>query len=107
LVHFASTPIIIVQNVYPFKREPASPPTLHLAPASLALPIPSAVPEPADAIALRQADQARTDFAAIEGDLQFIMERLARLPSRAWLATMGLLGFGSVWALIAVLLLLR
>jgi hypothetical protein len=35
------------------------------------------------------------------------MGRLARLPSRAWLSLMGLIGFGSVWALIAVLLLLR
>jgi hypothetical protein len=29
-------------------------------------------------LTLRQADQARTDFAAIEGDLQFIMGQLAR-----------------------------
>jgi hypothetical protein len=57
------------------------------------------MPEPADAITLRQADQAGSDFAAIEGDLQFIMGRLARLPSRAWLSLMGLIGFGSVWAL--------
>ena len=28
-------------------------------------------------LALRQADQARTDFAALESDLQFIMGRLA------------------------------
>jgi hypothetical protein len=33
-------------------------------------------------LALRQADQARTDFAAIDGDLQFVMGQLARLPTR-------------------------
>jgi hypothetical protein len=31
---------------------------------------------------LRQADQARTDFAAIESDLQFVMAQLARIPTR-------------------------
>ena len=30
-------------------------------------------------LALRQADQARTDFATIESDLQFLMGQLARL----------------------------
>jgi len=34
---------------------------------------------------LRQEDQARTDFAAIEGD-QFVMEQLARLRTRKELA---------------------
>jgi hypothetical protein len=65
------------------------------------------MPEQANvpAITLRQADQARSDFAAIESDLQFIMGRLARLPSRAWLSLMGLI-FGSVWALFAVVVLL-
>ena len=50
---------------------------------------------------------ARDDFAAILDELDFVKWQLARLPSRAWLATMGLLGFGSVWALLAALLLLR
>jgi hypothetical protein len=31
---------------------------------------------------LRPADQARSDFAAIDGDLQFIMAQLARIPTR-------------------------
>ena len=53
------------------------------------------MPEPADAIRLREVDQARTDFAAIEGDLQFIMGRLARLPSRAWLSLIGLIGLAA------------
>jgi hypothetical protein len=33
-------------------------------------------------LALRQADQARTDFATIESDLQFLMAQLARIPTR-------------------------
>jgi hypothetical protein len=35
---------------------------------------------------LHQADQARTDFAAIESDLEFIVEQLARLPTRKEMA---------------------
>jgi hypothetical protein len=31
---------------------------------------------------LRQADQARTDFATIESDLQFLMGQLARIPTQ-------------------------
>jgi hypothetical protein len=54
-------------------------------------------------LALRQADQARADFAVIESDLQFIMGQLARMPDRAWLSRMLLLGFGSVWGLLAAL----
>lgn len=46
------------------------------------------------------------DFYAIAGDLDFIKSQLARQLDRAWLARMGLLGFGSVWALIALALLL-
>ena len=33
-------------------------------------------------LTLRQADQARTDFAAVESDLEFIMAQLARIPTR-------------------------
>ena len=43
-------------------------------------------PRGAEALTLRQADQARTDFAAIESDLEAIMERLSRLPTRKELA---------------------
>jgi hypothetical protein len=32
-------------------------------------------------LALREADQARTDFAAIESDLEFLMQRVNRLPT--------------------------
>ena len=31
-------------------------------------------------LSLRQADQARDDFAALESDLEFIMGRFARMP---------------------------
>ena len=62
-------------------------------------------------LALRQADEARTDFAAIESDLQFIMERLARIPTRkdqarntlgvifatAMLTTLAVLWFTGYW----------
>jgi hypothetical protein len=33
-------------------------------------------------LALRQADQARTDFAAIESELEVIQKQLGRLPTR-------------------------
>jgi hypothetical protein len=55
---------------------------------------------------LRAADAARDDFAELLDELAFLKWQLARLPSRAWLATMGLIGFGSVWALLAFVILL-
>jgi hypothetical protein len=58
-------------------------------------------------LALRQADQARGDFAAIESDLEFIMGQLARMPTRAFLCRMLLLASASIWALLAVVLLIR
>jgi hypothetical protein len=44
----------------------------------------------AHVLALRQADQARTDFAAVESDLEFIMAQLARVPTRRDLAKAAL-----------------
>ena len=44
---------------------------------------------------LHQADQARTDFATIEAELEAIHARLARMPTRveaAQLALMGVIG---------------
>jgi hypothetical protein len=41
-------------------------------------------------LTLRQADQVRTDFALIESDLEFIMSRLAQLPTRGDLAKAAL-----------------
>jgi hypothetical protein len=57
--------------------------------------------------ALRAADQARTDFALLESNIEIIAGQLARLPTRAYLCRTLLLATASVWALIAVLLLLR
>jgi hypothetical protein len=42
-------------------------------------------------LTLRQADQARTDFAAIEAELGIIQAQLARLPKRRELAQTALL----------------
>ena len=39
---------------------------------------------------LRQIDQARADFAAIESDLQSVMAQLARVPTRRVLAKTAL-----------------
>ena len=36
-------------------------------------------------LTLREASQARTDFAVIEGHLEFIADQLARVPTRAYL----------------------
>jgi hypothetical protein len=41
-------------------------------------------------LALRQADQARTDFAIIETELEALHARLARMPTRADLARAAL-----------------
>jgi hypothetical protein len=62
-------------------------------------------------LALRQADQARTDFATIESDLQFLIAQLARIPTRkeqarntlgiifatATLTTLAVLWFTGYW----------
>ena len=58
-------------------------------------------------LALSQADYARTDFAPIENHLDFISGQLASLPTRAYLCRIPLLATASVWALIAVLLLIQ
>jgi hypothetical protein len=41
-------------------------------------------------LTLRQTDEARSDFAAIESDLQFVMGQLVRLPTRRDLAKAAL-----------------
>ena len=58
-------------------------------------------------LTLRQADQARTDFGLIEDQLEFIMGQLARVPTRAYLCRTLLLATASIWALLAVVLLIR
>jgi hypothetical protein len=56
-------------------------------------------------LALRQTDQARTEFALIEDHLQFLAGQLDRVPTRGYLCRTLLLATASVWALLAVLLL--
>jgi hypothetical protein len=41
-------------------------------------------------LALRQADQARADFAALESNLEFIASQLAKQPTRGDLAKAAL-----------------
>ena len=59
------------------------------------------------ALTLRQIDQARSDFALFEDQLEFIMGQLARMPTRAYLCRVLLLATASIWALLAVVLLIR
>jgi hypothetical protein len=54
-------------------------------------------------LTLRQADQARTDFAAIEDHLEFIMSQLARIASRHQLTQRLLLAMLGTAALTTVL----
>ncbi|MGA7867143.1 MAG: hypothetical protein WA709_24590 [Stellaceae bacterium] len=70
--------------------------------------MPSLTDQPDYPLTLRQVDQARSDFAAIESDLHFVMSQLAQLPTRAYLCRMLLLSTASLWALLgAVALWLR
>jgi len=55
-------------------------------------------------LTLHQADQARTDFALIEDQLESISGQLARVPTRAYLCRTLLLATASIWLLLAVLL---
>ena len=57
-------------------------------------------------LALSQADKARSDFYAIESDLEVIQKLLARVPTRAWLARVLFLATASIWACMAVIMLL-
>ena len=57
-------------------------------------------------LTLRQTDQARTDFALIESNLEFLAGQLARVPTRAYVCKIALLATGSVWALITAVTLL-
>jgi hypothetical protein len=54
---------------------------------------------------LRQADQARTDFALLESNLGIIAGQLARLPTRAYLCRTLLVATASVWALVGAVVL--
>jgi hypothetical protein len=46
----------------------------------------NATPRRIIAVSLRQADQARTDFTAIESELEIVQKQLTRLPTRRELA---------------------
>lgn len=59
-------------------------------------------------LARRQTDQTRTHFAAIESDLEFLMERISRLPTASDLwraavligligAVLGIVGIEALW----------
>jgi hypothetical protein len=56
-------------------------------------------------LTLRQADQARTDFALLESNLEFIMGQLAKLPTRRDQArnTLGLIFASAMLTTLAVL----
>ena len=53
-------------------------------------------------LALRQADQARTDFAAIEDGLEFIMAQVAKVPTRRELVWVAAGSFAAGAALAAL-----
>ena len=56
-------------------------------------------------LSLRQADQARSDFAVIEDSLEFIMAEMSKMPKRrmvAWVAAGSFLG-GAVLATLVTL----
>ena len=53
-------------------------------------------------LTLRQADQARTDFAIIEDDLEAIYARLAKIPMRSEILKLAVSDVGAV--LLALLL---
>jgi hypothetical protein len=67
---------------------------------------PSLADDPERQLTLRQADQARTDFAAIESDLQFIMDQLSRVPTRRYFCQTLLMATASIWALLGLIALL-
>ena len=62
--------------------------------------------DPERQLTLRQADQARSDFAAILDDLEFVKGQLARLPTRAYVSRMALMTTVSLSALIAAVALM-
>ena len=51
-------------------------------------------------LTLHQADQTRSDFAAIESELQLVMSQVAQLPTRAYVCRILLLTTASLWALV-------
>jgi hypothetical protein len=60
--------------------------------------------DPERRLTLRQADQARTDFAIIEDDLEAIYARLAKMLTRSETLRLAL---GCLAAVVVALLLIR
>jgi hypothetical protein len=59
-----------------------------------------------NSLALRQADQARADVAALESEIEVLQAQLALLPTRKELARLALLASTSGAALTTVLMLI-
>ena len=60
-------------------------------------------------LTLRQADQARSDFAVIEDGLEFIMAQMSKVPSEktlAWVAA-GSFVSGAALAVLVILVLVH
>jgi hypothetical protein len=68
--------------------------------------MPSPVDDLEHDLTLRQASQARNDFAAVLDELDFVKEQLARLPTRAYVCRLALIATSSVLALIVAVALL-
>ena len=68
--------------------------------------MPDLADDPKYRLTRRQADQAREDFALILEELDFLKMQVSWLPTRAWLSRMAWIGFGGVWALLGVIVLL-
>ena len=59
-------------------------------------------------LTLRQADQAREDFAQILDELAFVQSQIARLPTKGEVSWIGLrLTLGALAAVVVALLLIR
>jgi hypothetical protein len=54
--------------------------------------------------ALRQIDQTRTDFAAIESDLEFLMQRINQLPTASdlWRAVLLIAFVSAVLGIVGI-----
>jgi len=64
--------------------------------------------DPERRLTLRQADQARTDFAQILDELDFVRGQIARLPIKSEVSWIALrLTLGALAAVVVALLLIR
>jgi len=64
--------------------------------------------DPEHRLTLRQADQAREDFAQILDELDFLRSQIARLPTRNEVPWLGLrLTLGALATVVVALLLIR